>query len=281
MTPRDLLDAWLASSVLRPSTQARYRLQVEDWLSWCERRGVHPYRVRVGQVAAWSEERLLDHLGGRALDGPAVLAHLAATKPDVAGTHDGYITAVTQYYTAAHERGLVVGVPYLTDLRCGVDRAPDRPRRLSPPEREAFLVCIGMWGPGQARQYLRDRLIAHLLLDGLRPGEVVRMDMRHRYPQPDGAVEVRVPDAFENVGPKYSLSLLTAGALSAYLPRRPRPARGVHAVILGQGGRPVVSRYVNKLIRQMVSLQPALAERCPPVTADLVAHTRAERGVDG
>jgi integrase len=273
MEPRALLDDWLASGTLRPSTQARYRPQVDDWLTWCEQEGVHPYFARIEHVAKWSEKRLIPHLDGRAFDGPAALAYITDTAPEVAGTHDGFITAVTQYYKAAHDRGLITGVPNLTDLRSGLDRDRDQPQRLTYMERAAFFACIGMWGADKARHYLRDRLIAYLLLEGLRPGEIVRMDMRHLYELPDGTIEVRAPDDFENVGQKFTLEPLTVGALKAYLPYRPKPADGVHELILGQGGRPVVSRYPNMLIRQMAATEPTLAQRRPPVTADVVAHT--------
>ncbi|MCF0086616.1 MULTISPECIES: hypothetical protein [unclassified Streptomyces] len=273
MDPRTLLDTWLASGTLRPSSVGRYRPQVEDWLDWCEQHGVHPYQARIEHVAKWSEKRLLPHLDGRAFDGPAALAYLAETRPDVAGTHDGYITSLTQFYRAAHDRGLITGVPNLLDLRAGTDRDTGQPRRLSYMERAAFFTCIGMWGPDKARYYLRDRLIAYLLLERLRPGEIVRIDMRHLYEQPDGTIDVRAPDDFENVGKKFTLEPLTVAALRAYLPARPSPADGVHELILGKGGRPVVSRYPNMLIRQMAATDPTLAQRRPPVTADVLAHT--------
>jgi integrase len=273
MDPRALLDDWLTSGTLRPSTVGRYRPQVDDWLTWCEQTGVHPYQARIEHVAKWSEKRLLPHLDGRAFNGPDDLAYVAQTSPDVAGTHDGYITAITQYYKAAHDRGLITGVPNLTDLRSGLDRDAQAPQRLTYMERAAFFACIGGWGPDQARNYLRDRLIAYLLLEGLRPGEIVRLDMRHLYEQPDGTFEMRAPDAFENVGKQFTLEPLTAAALKRYLPTRPEPQLGVHALILGQGGRPIVSRYPNMLIRQMAATEPTLADRRPPVTADVVAHT--------
>lgn len=98
--------------------------------------------------------------------------------------------------------------------------------------------------------------------------------MRHLYPQPDGTYEVRAPDYdYEALGPQHVLEPLTVSALKAYLPKRPTPAAGEHAVILGQGGRPIVSRYPNMLIRQMAATHPLLADRRPPVIADVVAHT--------
>ena len=273
MDPRALLDDWLMSGTLRPSTIGRYRPQVDDWLTWCETNGVHPYRARIEHVAKWSEKRLTPYLDGRAFDGPDALAYLADTAPDVAGTHDGFITALTQYYRAAHDRGLITGVPNLLDLRSGVDRDPQEPQRLTPQERDAFLSAVGGWGPEQRRHYLRDRLIAYLLLEGLRPGEVVRLDMRHIHPLPDGTYELRAPDDFENVGKQHPLGLLTSEALREYLPARITPADGVHALIIGQGGKPIVSRYPNMLIQEIASLRAVLAQRRPPVTADALAHT--------
>ena len=275
MDPRTLLDDWLASGTLRPTTQARYRADATSWLDWCETNGVHPYHADIRHVARWCEDRYLrPHLDGRVFDGPVALAYLAETSPDVAGTHDGRITAITQYYVAAHARRLVTGVPNLLDLRSGLDRAAGEPQKLTPAERDAFLSAVGGWGPDQRRHYLRDRLIAYLLLEGLRPGEVVRLDVRHLYEQPDGTYDLRAPDDFENVGKKHSLSLLTSEALREYLPVRIQPADGVHALIIGQGGKPIVSRYPNMLVQEIASLRSVLAQRRPPVTADALAHTR-------
>ncbi|GGS96949.1 hypothetical protein [Streptomyces violaceus] len=274
MDPRSFLEDWLAGSILRPTTQHTYRLEVTSWLDWCEANTVDPYTVGIEHIARWSDERYLrPHLGTLPFDGPEALAHLAEERPDVARAHDKRITAITQYYTAAADRNVIRAAPDLTMLRSGVDRDAMPPKRLTPMERAVLLTCIGMWGEHQARNYLRDRLIAYLLLEGLRPAEVTRVDMRHLYDLPDGTWEIRAPDDFENVGKKFILEPLTAAALKMYLPKRPRPTEGVHALILGQGGRPIVSRYPNMLIRQISSTHPLLAERQPPVTADTIAHT--------
>lgn len=274
MDPRALLDDWLASGTLRPSTVVRYRPQVLAWLDWCDDNGLDPYRARIEHIARWCEDLYLrPHLDDRPFDGPAALAYLVETSPEVAGTHDGRITAITQYYTAAHDRGLITGVPNLIDLRSGIDRDAGAPQRLTPEERDVFLTAIGGWGPDQRRHYLRDRLIAHLLLEGLRPGEVVRLDMRHLYEQPDGTYDLRAPDDFENVGKKHTLGLMTSEALRDYLPKRIEPADGVHALIIGQGGKPIVSRYPNMLVQEIAATKAVLAQRRPPVTADALAHT--------
>ncbi|MBE4761774.1 hypothetical protein [Streptomyces caniscabiei] len=275
MEPRVLLDAWLEGSTLRHTTRDTYRREVTSWLTWCDAARVDPYAIDPHDVARWAEQRHLHHvLDGRPFDGPDALAYIAHHHPDVARSHDKRITALTQYYEAARDHGAIRIPPDLTLLRSGVDRDAEPPKRLTAMERAVFLTCIGMWGPDRARHHLRDRLIAYLLLEGLRPGEVVRLDMRHLYELPDRTYEVRAPDyEFEAVGAKHTLEPLTAAALKSYLPKRLKPADGVHAVIIGQGGNPIVSRYPNMLIRQMAATHPLLAERQPPVTADVVAHT--------
>ena len=273
MDPRDLLESWLTGGTLRPSTVARYRPQVDSWLTWCEQTGTDPYTVTIHEVAAWSADRLADHLDGRPFNGPADLAWLAENAPDAAGTHDGFITAVTGYYKAAHEHRLVTGPPDLGELRSGIDRDPGEPKKLDLRERSALLACIGMWGP-PARHYRRDRLLVYLLLERLRPGEIVRLDMRHLHEQSDGGYEVRAPDyEFEAVGKQFTLDPLTGAALKDYLPHRPNPAPGAYQLILGQGGRPLNSREPNVIVRKICDGHPLLAHREPPVTADVIAHT--------
>jgi integrase len=274
MDPRTLLEHWLASGTLRPASQATYRIEVTSWLDWCEQNNTDPWAFGLEHVARWAEDRYLRHvLDGRPFTGPDALAWLAQHHPDVAKSHDKRITALTGYYEAARDAGTIRQLPDLKLLRSGVDRDATPPKRLTPMERAVLLTCIGMWGKDQARHYLRDRLIAYLLLEGLRPGEIVRLDMRHLYELPDFTYEVRAPDDFENVGKKFTLEPLTAAALKAYLPHRPTPEDGIHALILGQGGRPIVSRYPNMLVQQICATHPLLADRRPPVTADTIAHT--------
>ncbi|MGW3383390.1 hypothetical protein ACWDCO_24780 [Streptomyces albogriseolus] len=274
MDPRTLLDTWLTSGTLRPASQATYRIEVTSWLDWCDTAGIDPWHITLHHIAQWAHDRYLHQvLDGRPLNGPDALAWLAQHHPDVAKSHDKRITALTGYYEAARTHGLLRQLPDLKLLRTGIDRDATPPRRLTPMERTVLFTCIGMWGPDQARHYRRDRLIAYLLLEGLRPGEIVRLDMRHLYELPDFTYEVRAPDDFENVGKKFTLEPLTVAALKAYLPSRPRPADGVHELILGQGGRPVVSRYPNMLVQQICATHPLLADRNPPVTADTIAHT--------
>jgi len=278
MDPRLLLDDWLTSSALRPSTQNAYRFEVTAWLTWCAERGVNPYMFGIEHVAAWADERYLrPYLGTRAFDGPDALAFIAEQHPEVAKSHDRRITALTQYYSAAAEREIIRAAPDLTMLRSGVDRDAGAPKRLDAMERAAFLTAVGGWGPHNSRNHLRDRLIAYLLLEGLRSGQIVRLDIRHLYEKttPTGALvyDVRAPDDHENVGKPYSLEQLTSDAIKEYLPKRRKPADGVHCLIIGEGGQGVVPEYPNKIVQQIAATSRILAQRTPPVTADALAHT--------
>lgn len=276
MDPLTLLADWLDTAPLRSSSRIEYEREVTRWLTWCaaQQPPVDPYDCGIEHIAAWAGTYLTDQLDGRPFDGPAALAHVAQHHRAAALTHDRRITAITQYYEACKDRGAIRLVPDLTMLRSGVDRDATPPRRLTPMERAIFLTCTGMWGPDRARHYRRDRLIAYLLLEGLRPAEVARVDIRHLYDLQDGTWEVRAPDyEYENVGKKHILEPLTAAALKEYLPHRIRPADGVHTLLTVQGGRPVDSGYPNMIIRQIAATHPLLAQRTPPVTADTLAHT--------
>ncbi|MFG2276763.1 hypothetical protein ACGFNY_44270 [Streptomyces chartreusis] len=278
MDPRLLLDDWLAAGTLRPSTQAAYRQEVGSWLTWCATTGTDPYAFGIEHVAAWADQRYLrPYLGTRPFDGPAALAHLADQHPEVAKSHDRRITALTQYYSAAADRNIIRAAPDLTELRSGVDRDADAPKRLTASERTAFLIAVGGWSTHNSRNHLRDRLIAYLLLEGLRPGQIVRLDLRHLYevPLPSGSTtyEVRAPDDHENVGKQWVLDPVTAAAIHEYMPKRRKPAEGVHCLIIGEGGNGVVPEYPNKIVQQIAATSPVLAQRTPPVTADVLAHT--------
>lgn len=276
MDPHALLDDWLTTAPLRSSSRIEYQREVSRWLTWCSTQHppINPWQCGLEDIAAWSGTYLTDQLDGRPFDGPDALAHVAQHHRAAALTHDRRITALTQYYEACKDRGAIRLVPDLTMLRSGVDRDANPPRRLTPQERLVFLTAVGMWGPDHARHYRRDRLIAYLLLEGLRPAEVARVDMRHLYDLHDGRWEVRAPDyQYEAVGEKFVLEPLTVAALIQYLPHRIRPADGVHTLITVQGGGPMASDYPNLIIRQMAATHPLLADRTPPVTADTLAHT--------
>lgn len=272
MDPLTLLDTWLTNGTLRASSQVEYRREVGRWLTWCaaQRPPVDPYDCGIEHVAAWAGTYLTQQLDGRPFTDPTALAHVAEHHPDAALTHDRRVTAVNQFHKACKDYGMIRLMPDLTMLRSGLDRAAGSPRRLTAEERSALLVCIGQWGPDNARHYLRDRVVAFLLLEGLRPAEVTRVDIRHLYPTGNGGYEVRAPDyEYEAVGKQHVLNRVTAAAVNAYLPHRVRPEEGVHALVLGQGGRPITTDYPNKLIGSICSAEPMLDR----VTADAVAHT--------
>ncbi|MFM9373297.1 tyrosine recombinase XerC [Streptomyces sp. Da 82-17] len=275
MEPADLLDDWLNTSALRPSTRAEYRREIGFFLTWCTRQNppLDALTARPKDIAAWAAEwHLAPYLNGRTFDGPDALAALAQQHPEAARSHDRRISALTQFYEAA--RGHITLPPNLTALRSGVGRPAGAKNKLDRMERAVLFSVIGSWGAAHSRHWQRDQLIVFLLLEGLRPAEVVRVNREHLYPQPDGTWEVRAPDQHENVGRKFTLEPLTGAALKAYLDVRPEPADpGETALLLNDRRQPLQSRFPNLLVGQMTATHPLLADRHPPVTADTIAHT--------
>jgi len=285
---RRLLDDWITSGRLRPSTQIAYRRDVTSWLDWCDHTWPHPgpyvdpYDFGIEHVAAWSYDRHLHEvLDNQPFDGPAALAWLAEHHPAAAKSHDRRISALTGFLHAARDAGRIRHIPDLTALRSGLDRDADTPRRLTPDERDALLAAVGAY---RSRNIERDQLIAYLLLEGIRPGRLVQIDIRHLYPMtgPDGRpyYEVRAPDDHENVGKPYQLGMLASAALARYLPKRRKPADGVHALLIAEGGYPLTSDYPNKIVQQIVA-GSVLDGRIPPVTADALAHTAVRQAAEG
>lgn len=277
MDAATLLRDWLATSGLRPSTQAEYQREVGSFITWCAEQTppIDVLTARPKDIAAWAHDKYLhEHLDGRPFNGPDALAYLADKHPEAARSHDRRITALTMYYKAATDRSIITIPPNLQALRSGVTRPAGATHRLDRMERAVLFTVIGSWGPHRSKHWQRDRLAVYLLLNGLRPAEVIRLDTRHLYPQPDGTTEVRTPDGYENLGPKFTLEPLTTAALRAYQTVRPEPADpGEHTLLLNDRRQPLQSRWPNKLVGDMVATEPLLATREPPVTADTIAHT--------
>ncbi|MFJ4473202.1 hypothetical protein ACIP2X_37710 [Streptomyces sp. NPDC089424] len=277
MDAEELLHTWLAGSVLRHSTRAEYLREISSFLTWCTRQQppVDALTARPKDIAAWAADCFLTpYLNGRPFNGPDALGYLAEQHPDAARSHDRRISALTQYYEAAFDRKLITLPPNLTALRSGVPRPPGAKNRLDRMERATLFAVIGGWGPHHAKHYQRDRLAVWLLLEGLRPAQVVRVDKRHLYPQPDGTWQLRAPDDHENVGKQWVLEPLTGAAIKDYLKVRPEPVDpGEYRLLLNDMRRPLQSRWVNKVVGQMAATHPLLADRTPPVTADTIAHT--------
>ncbi|MFI0966998.1 hypothetical protein ACH4S8_37290 [Streptomyces sp. NPDC021080] len=277
MDPLVLLDTWLENSSLRHSSRAEYRREVQSWLAWCAAQrnpAVHPWHIGPEHVARWAyEEFLQDALGDLPFDGPRALAILASENPGLVKSHDRRITILVLYYKAAKEQKLVLEEPHLQDLRSGLDRNVTAPGRLTPRERAVFLGAVGAWGPANSTAPERDRLLAYLLLGGLRPAQAVRLDMRLMEPQPDLGYHVQLPDAVDGPGRHIVLDPMVGDAVRDYLPHRPEPQPGIHTLLLSRLRRPLRSRTPNDIVRAIADTRPRLADRRPPVTADTVAHT--------
>ncbi|MFD8777497.1 hypothetical protein [Streptomyces sp. NPDC059916] len=284
MEPVDLLHDWLATSTLRPSTRAEYQREVSSFVTWCARQdpAVDALTPRLQDIADWSHDLYLaPYLDGRPFNGPDALGYLATKHPEAARSHDRRITALTQYYDAAFARGLTAAPLNLAALRSGVHRPAGAKNRLTPRERAVLLHATGGWGPQRSKFWQRDQLVVYLLLEGLRPAQVVRLDVRHLYPQPDGTTEVRSPDDHENTGKKYTLDPLTGAALHRYLEVRPEPSDGTHALLLSRLREQLNHWWPGRLVQEIAATHPLLADRkdpetgeaLPPVTADAIAHT--------
>lgn len=280
MDAEELLHTWLDGSALRPSTRAEYTRELagpRGFLTWCtgQQPPIDALTARPKDIAAWAADCHLEpYLDGRPFNGPDALAYLAQHHPEAARSHDRRISALTQYFEAAYDRQIITLPPNLTALRSGVTRPAGAKNRLDRMERATLFAVIGGWGPHHSRYWQRDQLAVWLLLEGLRPAQVVRVDTRHLYPQPDGTYQLRAPDEHEAVGKQFVLEPLTAAAIKAYLKVRPEPAEpGEHALLLNKDRRAFQSRWVNKLVGQMAATHPLLADREPPVTADTIAHT--------
>jgi integrase len=281
MDAETLLEQWLTSSALRPSTQAEYQRELagpKGFLTWCatQQPPIDALTARPADIATWAHDCFLrDHLNGHPFDGPDALAWLAQHHPEAARSHDRRITALTMYYRAATDRGIITIPPNLAALRSGAVRPTGARNRLDRNERAALYMAIGSWGPHRSQHWQRDRLAALLLLEGLRPAEVVRVDMRHLNTLPDLTTEVRAPDYdYEALGKPFTLHPMTTAALQLYLAVRPQPADpDVHVLLLSNRRGPLYTRWPNDLIGELVASEPLLATREPPVTADTIAHT--------
>lgn len=274
MHPVDLLHDWLAHSALRSSTRAEYQREVSSWIDWCALRQADPVHLRLQDVADWSHDRYLEpYLDGRPFNGPDALGHLARRHPEVARSHDRRITALSQYLAAAHDRGLLPALPDLAPLRSGVTRPREAHNRLTPRERAVLLHTLGSWGPAHSQHHRRDQLAVHLLLEGLRPAQIVGLDLDDLHPLPDGSYDARARAENSTTGRKFTLDPITGTVLHAYLRERPTPADGSNRLLLNHHRKALQSRWLNVLVQQIAALHPLLAERNPPVTADAVAHT--------
>ncbi|MFI8792594.1 hypothetical protein [Streptomyces sp. NPDC055105] len=273
----DLLHDWLATSALRPSSRAQYHREVMSFLTWCQEQSPPVDAITAGpaQIAAWSHDRFLHpYLDGRPFDGPDALGYLAQQHPEAAKVHDRRITALTGYFDAAVARRIITIPPDLKILRSGVPRPAGAKKRLTPRERAVLLAQTGAWGPTRSKHWQRDQLIVFLLLEGLRPGRLVRIDTRHLYPTDGGGYDVRAPDDHESLGPKFSLDPLTGAALKTYLAVRPDPVDpATHALLLNDFRKPMDDQFPLLLISQICATHPLLADREPPITADAIAHT--------
>src|ERR1044072_1700228 len=132
MDAEELLHTWLNGSALRHSPRAEYTREIGSFLTWCagQTPPVDAVTARPKDIAAWAADCFLGpYLDGRPFDGPDALGHLADQHPEAARSHDRRISALTQYFEAAYDRGIITLPPHLTALRSRVPSAPGPPAR--------------------------------------------------------------------------------------------------------------------------------------------------------
>jgi site-specific recombinase XerD len=157
----DFTEGWLANRRLSAHTRAAYRRDVQQFLSWCDSRGLDPLRASFLHVNAYARdlESTVDSRTGRVL-APASVARK--------------LSALSSWYGFLVRLEAVASNPVGGADRPRVARDVSATVGLSAPEVDAMLAAAARHdGPTAAR----DRAVLALLADlGLRVGEVVALD---------------------------------------------------------------------------------------------------------
>jgi site-specific recombinase XerD len=157
----DFTEGWLANRRLSAHTQAAYRRDVQQFLSWCDNHGLDPLRASFLHVNAYARdlESTVDSRTGRVL-APASVARK--------------LSALSSWYGFLLRLEAVASNPVGGADRPRVARDVSATVGLSAAEVDAMLAAAArLAGPTAAR----DRAVLALLADlGLRVGEVVALD---------------------------------------------------------------------------------------------------------
>jgi len=245
MDGRAALERFLASPALSPSTQRAYRVDVEEFASWLERRGVG-----------------LDAVDARTLS--EYVAMLGAARP---GRQPQRLAPATIARKLSAVRSLLasaLGSKRVPD----VPLAPRRPRRLpdAPAAGEIDALLAGVEGDGPLA--LRNRALLELVYSaGLRSAEAVGLDLADVDFEQE-LVRVRGKGDKERVVP---LGEEASHWLGRYRREaRPALARGaVDAVFLSARGRRLDTSTLRRLVAHPHRLRHGFATHLLEGGADL------------
>ena len=245
MDTRAAIERFLASPSLSSATRRAYRIDVEEFVRWLDKRGTALAAVDVRVLSEYASE-LGAARPGRA---PRRLA------PATIGRK---LAAVRAFLRSA------LGAARVPD----VSLAPRRPRRLpetaKPADVDGQLAAL----EGEGALALRNRALVELVYSaGLRSAEAVGLDLADVDFEQE-AVRVRGKGAKERVVP---LGEEAAHWLSRYLREaRPAVARGAHdALFLSARGRRLDTSTLRRLVPHPHRLRHAFATHLLEGGADL------------
>ncbi|GAA2384994.1 tyrosine-type recombinase/integrase [Dactylosporangium salmoneum] len=229
----DFTDGWLANRRLSAHTRAAYRRDVQQYLRWCDGRGLDPLRASFLHVNAYARdlEATVDGRTGRVL-APASVARK--------------LSALSSWYQFLVRLDAVSANPVGGADRPRVARDVSATVGLAAAEVDAMLAAAArLEGPTAAR----DRAVLALLADlGLRVGEVVALDVEDL-----GAERGHRTVRFVGKGGKARRRALTPAvvrALDEYLPVRGDAPGPLFATATGgRVDRHAVFRLVRRLAR--------------------------------
>ncbi len=169
MEPEEALNAWLADGrgvtgrPLAGTSPELYAEDIADWLTHCRERGIDPFAVDNDQIMQWATTR-----PGRGPAGISTARH----------SRERRLSAITGYYTYCHEQHLVLAVPDLRPHRAHTYADVPGLYKPTPAQRESLAEAAAEWTGGQrAPQPERDRLLVVLMLWGLRPRQIVALNI--------------------------------------------------------------------------------------------------------
>ncbi|GGU44865.1 hypothetical protein GCM10010289_76860 [Streptomyces violascens] len=264
------MEQWLAAGrgkqgrALQGTSPVRYRADVTDWLQFIEgATGIGAWNAREAHVETWVSARLRPTRTSTA-PRPNSSPHNRTRR----------LSALSAFYTYAEQAGHIDSVPFnLLALR-----TTDLPRTAPLSPRETLYVCIAAddllpgeqhHGDGGASPH-RDRLIAYLMLDGLRPRQITALDLEDLNPTTHTATVL----APKGDGTEHrTLALEVWGAIDGYLPhRKPGHDDGHEPLLTSRAGKRLDSNQTpTTVLRRILGHVPDDFPLPDRVTPDRIA----------